>query len=156
MGVLELRSDGDLAEKPIRPHRSGHFGPQDFYSNGPAVLEVLGEIDRRHAPATQLFFDRGAGGQDVFEAFQEVRQASKSPSRTYQPYESMRVNSQPTRSRWTPVLNWVASWWTRSESSPNHCAATSRSDADLADGKFSMIFLTASSTYIRTFSGRGS
>ena len=86
--MLELSNDGDLAEKPIRPDRSGHLGPQDFYSNGPVVLEILGEIDCRHASATKLFFDCVAVGQGVLEAIHEVRQASKSPSRTYQQYES--------------------------------------------------------------------
>ncbi len=64
-------------KKPIRPDRSGHLGPEDFDSNRPVVLEILGEIDCRHAPATKLFFDRVAVGEGMREAIQEVRQASK-------------------------------------------------------------------------------
>jgi hypothetical protein len=57
VGMLKARENPDLARKPVRPEGGGELRPQDFHRNLSIVLQVLGQIDRRHASRTQLTLD---------------------------------------------------------------------------------------------------
>jgi hypothetical protein len=58
--VLEPGGKFDLALEPIRPERGGELGEQDLQGDRALVLEVPGQIDRRHAPAPKFPLERVA------------------------------------------------------------------------------------------------
>ncbi len=71
--MRKARCDLDLAYKPFGAERGGEFGPQHLHGHLALVLQVLGEIDRRHAASADLFLDGVAVGEGGFEAVKKVR-----------------------------------------------------------------------------------
>jgi hypothetical protein len=68
MGMLESGGESDLALEALGPEHGGELRVQDLQRDGAVVLEVVGEIDRRHAPAPELPLDAvavGEGGNEV-------------------------------------------------------------------------------------------
>ena len=52
--MIELRDDADFAREAVTPQRGGQLGPEDLERYLATVLEVLGQIDGRHAAGTDL------------------------------------------------------------------------------------------------------
>ena len=63
----------NLPQKALRPERRRQLGAQDLHGHPPLVLEILGEIDRGHAPATDLVQDSVARGQCSPKSLQLIR-----------------------------------------------------------------------------------
>ena len=63
MRVLEPGGEADLALEPLRPQRGRQLGVKDLEGDRPVVADVLGQVDRRHAPAAELPLDRVAAGE---------------------------------------------------------------------------------------------
>ena len=55
--MLEVRRDLDLAQEPLGTDAAVSSGRRTFTATQPAVLEVFGEEDRRHATAAELALD---------------------------------------------------------------------------------------------------
>jgi hypothetical protein len=55
--MLQRRRDLDLPEKPLAPDYGGEFRLEHLDRDPPVVLQVFGEIDHCHPPATQLPLD---------------------------------------------------------------------------------------------------
>ena len=70
--VLQPGGDLDLPEEPVAADGGGELRPQHLYRDFAVVLEVLGQIDRGHAPAAELALQRVAGGQCRLQAFKVV------------------------------------------------------------------------------------
>ena len=63
--VSQPSGDLDLAEEPVRPKSGRELGLQDLEGHSAMVLEVSGEVHRRHSPTAELALDRvvpGKGG----------------------------------------------------------------------------------------------
>ena len=56
--MVQPRRDLDLAQEALGTERRGQLGPQHLDRHDPAMLDVVREVDRRHAPAPQLTLDR--------------------------------------------------------------------------------------------------
>ena len=56
--MVEPRRDLDLAQEALRTDRRGQFGSQHFDRHEPMMLDVVREVDRRHAAVPQLALDR--------------------------------------------------------------------------------------------------
>src|SRR5436190_23903046 len=61
--MREARRDADLAQESLGAHRRRELRPQHFDRDLAAVLFLLGEIYRRHAPRTELTLDEIAGSE---------------------------------------------------------------------------------------------
>ena len=57
MGMLELRNDLDLAEKPVRPKRRRQFRPEHLDRDLAVVLQVTRKEHHCHAATADLTFD---------------------------------------------------------------------------------------------------
>jgi hypothetical protein len=66
--VLQVRGGADLREEALRPDYGGQLGLQDLERDLPVVLDVLGQIDRRHAALTELPLDAVLAVQCGFQA----------------------------------------------------------------------------------------
>src|SRR5439155_21180408 len=66
----------DLAEEPLGPEGHGELRPEHLDGDRPAVLQVLGEEDHRHAALAQLPFDRVALDECGLDADEEVGHVS--------------------------------------------------------------------------------
>ncbi len=71
--VLEVGGRLDLLHESLGPEHRREFGPQHFDGDLAVVLQVVGEVDVRHAARTQLFSDGIAVGEGGFETVKEVR-----------------------------------------------------------------------------------
>ena len=60
VGVLEPGGELDLALEALGAERGGQLGMEDLERDRPVVLQVVGEIDRGHAPAPELALERVA------------------------------------------------------------------------------------------------
>ena len=56
--VLELGRERDLAPEPLRAERRGELRVKNLESDRPAVLGIVGEVDRRHPAASEDPLDR--------------------------------------------------------------------------------------------------
>src|SRR5690242_384335 len=68
--MLEVGGDSDLAEEALRAENRRELRPEEFERHRPIVLEVPGEVDRRHASAAEFALDRvspSKGGLEVGE-----------------------------------------------------------------------------------------
>ena len=74
--VREARRDFDLAEEPLRTERGSELGLQHLDGDLAMVLQVLGEIDRRHPAAAQLSLDQVTVGECRLERREHVRHAA--------------------------------------------------------------------------------
>ena len=51
VGMIELGRDLDFVEEPLGPNDRCQFRPEHLYRDLTVVLQVLGEVNRRHAPS---------------------------------------------------------------------------------------------------------
>src|SRR5437660_1668672 len=65
MGMGEARRDFDLAEEALGPEGGRQLGTEHLDRDGAAVLQVLGQIDRRRAAVAQLPVQRVTIGQSA-------------------------------------------------------------------------------------------
>ena len=72
IGMIQLRGDLDLAEKPLGADRGSKLRPQHLEGNRAVVLEIPGEIHHRHPPATEFPLDGVVVGEDLLEVLQEI------------------------------------------------------------------------------------
>ena len=63
-GVLEVGSRLDLGYETVGTDNRSQLRPQDLQRDLALVLEVIGQVDRRHAPFAQLTLD----GVTAFES----------------------------------------------------------------------------------------
>ncbi len=61
--VLEVGGGLDLGEEALGADDGGEFRAQDLDGDGAIVLEVVGQVDRGHAPLAELALDAVAVGQ---------------------------------------------------------------------------------------------
>jgi hypothetical protein len=54
IGMVELRGDVNLLQKPLGAERRSHVGPKRLYRNLAAMLQVFGEVDGRHTSMANL------------------------------------------------------------------------------------------------------
>ena len=73
-GCVRPARDFDLLEKPLRTERRGELGLQHLDGDLAMVLQVLGEIDRRHSPAAKLALDRVAVGEGSLQTCEKISQ----------------------------------------------------------------------------------
>ena len=67
--MLEPGGDLDLAGEPLGAERGGQLGAQDLHRHLAVVLQVLGEVHRRHAALAELALDAVAAGERGGQAF---------------------------------------------------------------------------------------
>jgi hypothetical protein len=72
VGVVELPPDLDLAQEPLRPEGRSELLAEDFHRHPTVVLQIFGEVDRRHATVAELALDTVAVGQRRLEAVQQL------------------------------------------------------------------------------------
>ncbi len=60
--MVEVSGGLDLAQEALRAKHRGELGPQDLHSDLAVVLEVFGQVHRRHPARTDLFLDGIAVG----------------------------------------------------------------------------------------------
>jgi hypothetical protein len=65
--MLQAGGDPDLLKESLRSERGGELGAQDLERDGPIVPEIVGEVDRGHAAASELALDAVAIGQGGHE-----------------------------------------------------------------------------------------
>ena len=70
--MLELGGDVNLSEKTIRAERRRELRAEHLDRYVTLVLEVLREIDRRHAAVAELALDTVAVGKRRLEAVQKL------------------------------------------------------------------------------------
>lgn len=70
--MVQPRGDPDLAQEPLRPEVRRELGAEHLHGHVPAVLGVLGEIDRRHAARAKLPLDDVATGEGGGEGGERV------------------------------------------------------------------------------------
>jgi len=73
--VAQVRCEIDLAAEALGTKRESHLGGQDLYRDFPLVLEVPGEVHRRHGSATELLLDLVPVGDGSAEAIERGRHA---------------------------------------------------------------------------------
>ena len=61
--MLQRRRRLDLDDEPLGAEHRGQFGLEHFDRDFAIVLEVRGEIDRRHAARAELALDAVAAGE---------------------------------------------------------------------------------------------
>ncbi len=55
--VLQVGGDLDLLEEALGPDDRGKLGPQDLHRHLAVVLDIVGEIHRRHAAGAEFPLD---------------------------------------------------------------------------------------------------
>ena len=65
--MLQVRRDLDLGEKPVDAKHGAEFGLQDLERDLTVVLEVAGEVHRRHAAFADFANDGVAAGEGRVE-----------------------------------------------------------------------------------------
>ena len=68
-GVLQVRGGRDLGEEALGSDDRREFGTQDFERDFALVLDVLGQVDGRHAAFTEFALDAVLAVQGGVEAF---------------------------------------------------------------------------------------
>ena len=81
----EARRDLDLAEEALGTEGGGQLATEHFDRDGAAMFQVLGQIDRRHAPVAKLPVDPVTIGQSGLQTRQDLshvalRGRTKAPS----------------------------------------------------------------------------
>ena len=71
--MVQVRGDFDLLQKAIWPKRDREFGAQHLDRHQTFVLQILGEVDRRHPAAADLPLDGVAVGESGFQAVEHLR-----------------------------------------------------------------------------------
>jgi hypothetical protein len=68
----ELGGHLDLAEEAVVTQRMAELGPENLYRDRPAVPEVAGEKDHRHAASAELTLDSITAGKSGRETVQQI------------------------------------------------------------------------------------
>jgi hypothetical protein len=76
--MLQPRREADLALEPFGPERGGELGMEHLECDRTVVLEIVGEEDRGHTPASELALVRVAPAQSVLKLSGEIGQWSLS------------------------------------------------------------------------------
>ncbi len=74
MGVGEPGRGLDLAQEPLGAEGRRELGAQHLDGDGAVMLQVLGEVDRRHPAPTELALDRVAVGEGGLQTSEQVGQ----------------------------------------------------------------------------------
>jgi hypothetical protein len=74
IGVAQLSSDLDFAEKTFRAEVGRQVAAEHLECDLAMMAQIPGKIDRGHATTAELALERVALGQRRFEAFQGVGQ----------------------------------------------------------------------------------
>ena len=70
--MMQIGGDFNLAEEPLGTNDDGEFGPEHLDRHFAVVLQVLGEVDGRHAAAPDLSLDGVAVGKGGLETVEDV------------------------------------------------------------------------------------
>ena len=70
--MSEATNDLDLAQKPLGPQDMGDLGAEYLHRDTPVVLQVLGEVDGRHAALAELVLQQIAGAKRSGEFGRDV------------------------------------------------------------------------------------
>ena len=76
--------DLDLADEPVVPERRGELGPENLEGDLALVLDVLRQVDGRHAALTEFPLDHIAVGDRDLQAFWDLGQDLPLPSKKVQ------------------------------------------------------------------------
>jgi len=68
----EPGGDLDFAQEPIGPEARSQVRAEHLESDRPAVFQVLGQVDGRHAPAADLAFEPIALGERDLEVAEQT------------------------------------------------------------------------------------
>ena len=75
--VIHLESgEPDFPKEALPPQRRGQIRVEDLEGDKTVVLQVTGEIDRRHPAAAELALDRVAAGEGGLQVAELVGQAA--------------------------------------------------------------------------------
>jgi len=74
--VLQPRGEPDFPKEALPPQRRGQIRVEDLEGDKTVVLQVTGEIDRRHPAAAELALDRVAAGEGGLQVAELVGQAA--------------------------------------------------------------------------------
>ena len=77
--MLQAGGELDLAQEPLGAERRGELGMEHLEGDRAVVLEVLGQVDRRHAAAAELALERVAIGERRLERLGKL-EAHRVPS----------------------------------------------------------------------------
>jgi hypothetical protein len=80
--VLQVGGDLDLVQEPLGAEDGRKLRVENLDGDLAIVLQVVGEVDRRHAAAAELALDAIAVGQSGLQAFKNVGHGS-SKTRSY-------------------------------------------------------------------------
>jgi hypothetical protein len=72
--MVQLRGDGDLAQKPFGAEGGGELGAEDFDRDFAVVLHIVGEEDERHPAPAKLPIDCVAAREGGSKTPDEVSQ----------------------------------------------------------------------------------
>ena len=70
--MVEVCRDLNFTQKPFGAERGSEFGTQHLHGHLALVLQILGEIDRRHAPSADFALDSIAVCDGGLEAVEKV------------------------------------------------------------------------------------
>ncbi len=70
--VLEVGGDLDLVQETLATQNCSQFGPQHLNRDVAIVLDIVSEIDGRHAAEPECVLDRVASREGVAEAMELV------------------------------------------------------------------------------------
>src|SRR5205823_12358364 len=79
MGMGEARRDLNLAQEALGTEGGRQLGTEHLDCDGAAVLQVLGQIDRRRAPVAELPVDRVPIGQSAAQAGRQLSHRNPIP-----------------------------------------------------------------------------
>ena len=74
--MIQPGGDLDLSQKPLGPEHRCQLGPEHLDGHGAVVLQVVGEIDRRHAAAAELVREGVAAGERGVETLERLTRHS--------------------------------------------------------------------------------
>ena len=74
VGVLQVGGDADLGQEAFGAEDGGELGAEDLEGHLAVVLEVVGEVDRRHAALAELALDAVAVGDQGLQPVNGVGQ----------------------------------------------------------------------------------
>ena len=74
VGVLEPGGQHDLAVEPLLAEGRREFGVEHLQGDTAVVLQIAGEVDRRHPPAAELAIDRVAVGKSESQSSEKIGQ----------------------------------------------------------------------------------
>src|SRR5712692_7417802 len=74
--MLQPGGDLDLAQEALSPQRGCQLRTEQLDGDGAPMLQVLGEIDRRHPPAPELSLDGVTPGEGDLEECQLIGHGS--------------------------------------------------------------------------------